>query len=83
MGDVKIQLAEDNNSAPLTILQNGASVAQATLDATAVAMIIAHLGEMRAAMSTQLGPEPPSDPGAQEFVIVDPACAQISACIPN
>lgn len=73
VGDVKIQLAEDKHSATLTILQNGVSVAQATLDATALAKIVTHLGEMRAAMPTQIGSEPPSEPGTKEFVIVDPA----------
>jgi hypothetical protein len=72
VGDIKIQLAEDNHSATLTILQNGASVAQATLDATAVAKIVAHLGEMRAAMPAQIGFEPSSEPGTNELVIVNP-----------
>jgi hypothetical protein len=73
LGNLKISLAEDNGSAALEIVQDGRSIARASLQASELETLLAHLAEMRAAMPTQIAPEPPTGPGAQELVIVDPA----------
>lgn len=73
IGNLKIQLAEDCQTATLDIMRDGSSIARVSFQANELEKLLAHLAEMRAAMPTQMGPEPPTGPGTQELVIVDPA----------
>src|SRR5262249_22512294 len=57
----------------LKIIRDGNSIAQVSLQANELEKLLAHLAEMRAAMPIQIGLEPPTGPGTQELVVVDPA----------
>jgi hypothetical protein len=73
IGNLKIELAEDSGSVTLKIIRDGNSIAQVSLQANELEKLLAHLAEMRAAMPIQIGLEPPTGPGTQELVVVDPA----------
>jgi hypothetical protein len=73
IGNLKIQLAQDSRSATLDVMRDGRSISRVSFQANELEKLLAHLAEMRAAMPTQMSPEPPTGPETQELVIVDPA----------
>jgi hypothetical protein len=68
-----LTLAEDKNQVTLQLLGDGKVVGESTLNADEMDAVIAGLGQFRAALTQQVGPEPDESEGTRELIVVDPA----------